>query len=604
MGPVEICRERLESRNREYKLWKKRHRWLGNARLVAAGLSLLGLWWIESTLPSLTWWTVGLLAAAFLASSKVFARIEDSRRSAGLAMILYATPVTGESRKIDASKSNDLTLPEQHPYARDVDLTEDGGLIDFLNLASTRDGLLILANMLAKPASRAVIIERQAAVKELKAQLDLREKLFVEGAKKLPYIRTDLLRTWAEMEPVAAPKWFPASCFALSALFVVQAVLLALSPTPEGYLTVASILLAELVLWKFGQRYMTMQVVTSEGIHHDCSELRSLVKVVETQEFESPHLRELSDKLRHDGHSASQLLSGFCRLISLFEARRNQIVGFFGPLVLYQTQTALALERWRKEHAHRLPAWIDAIGGFEAYSSLSCFAFEHPLYSFPSLVEHGPVLKAEGLAHPMLAEEAVANDVNLDKDHPVLVVSGANMAGKSTLLRTIGTSVALTYAGAPVRARSMTISATDVVASIRVKDSLQRGESRFAAELNRIRLVLESIRAGRPTLVLIDELFAGTNSYDRYAGAVVLAEFLLGCESSLAVLSTHDRNVTRWAEQGPERVTNAHFRDVFSDGEMRFDYKLHDGPAMRGNAIELMKQAGMPMPESLPSPEA
>ena len=604
MGPVEICRERLESRNREYKLWKKRHRWLGNARLVAAGLSLLGLWWIESTLPSLTWWAVGLLAAAFLASSKVFARIEDSRRSAGLAMILYATPVTGESRKIDASKSNDLTLPEQHPYARDVDLTEDGGLIDFLNLASTRDGLLILANMLAKPASRSVIIERQAAVKELKAQLDLREKLFVEGAKKLPYIRTDLLRTWAEMEPVAAPKWFPASCFALSALFVVQAVLLALSPTPEGYLTVASILLAELVLWKFGQRYMTMQVVTSEGIHHDCSELRSLVKVVEAQEFESPNLRELSDKLRHDGHSASQLLSGFCRLISLFEARRNQIVGLFGPLVLYQTQTALALERWRKEHAHRLPAWIDAIGGFEAYSSLSCFAFEHPLYSFPSLVEDGPVLKAEGLAHPLLAEEAVANDVNLDKDHPVLVVSGANMAGKSTLLRTIGTSVALTYAGAPVRARSMTISATDVVASIRVKDSLQRGESRFAAELNRIRLVLESIRAGRPTLVLIDELFAGTNSYDRYAGAVVLAEFLLGCESSLAVLSTHDRNVTRWAEQGPERVTNAHFRDVFSDGEMRFDYKLHHGPAMRGNAIELMKQAGMPMPESIPSPEA
>ena len=380
MGPVEICRERLESRNREYKLWKKRHRWLGNARLVAAGLSLLGLWWIESTLPSLTWWTVGLLAAAFLASSKVFARIEDSRRSAGLAMILYATPVTGESRKIDASKSNDLTLPEQHPYARDVDLTEDGGLIDFLNLASTRDGLLILANMLAKPASRAVIIERQAAVKELKAQLDLREKLFVEGAKKLPYIRTDLLRTWAEMEPVAAPKWFPATCFALSALFVVQAVLLALSPTPEGYLTVASILLAELVLWKFGQRYMTMQVVTSEGIHHDCSELRSLVKVVETQEFESPNLRELSDKLRHDGHSASQLLSGFCRLISLFEARRNQIVGLFGPLVLSSNQPALALSAGAA-HAPDAPGSMPSAGSRRirrsaaSPSSTRCTAF-------------------------------------------------------------------------------------------------------------------------------------------------------------------------------------------------------------------------------------
>ena len=603
MGPIEICRQRLESRHREYKLWKMRHRWFGNGRLAAAGLSLLGLWWVETTFPSFTWWAVGLLVAAFLASSKVFTWLEDSTRAAGLAMMFYSTPVMGEKRKIDSHQPEVLALPEEHPYARDLDLGENGGLIDFLDLTATRDGLMILANMLAKPASRDVIMERQAAVKELKSQLDLREKLFVEGSRKLAYIRTDLLKAWAEMEPVTAPAWFPASCFALSAALVVQAVSLAISPSMAGNLALVGILLAELVVWKSGQRYLSMQVVASEGIHHDCNELRSLVRVLEEQEFHSRNLQELSDKLGRDGQSASRLLNGFCRLVSLFEARRNQIVALFGPLVLYQTQTALALERWRKKHAHRLPAWIDAIGEFEAYASISCFAFEHPLYSFPEVVEKGPVLQAQELAHPLLTDEAIANDVNLNGDHRVLVVSGANMAGKSTLLRTIGTSVALTYAGAPVRAQSMRISVMDVVASIRIKDSLQRGESRFAAELNRIRLVLDSIRAGRPTLVLIDELFAGTNSYDRYAGAVVLAEYLLGCESSLAVLSTHDRNVTKWAEAGPERVTNVHFRDVFSEGEMRFDYRLHDGPAMRGNAIELMRQAGMPMPETLPSPE-
>ena len=604
MGPIEICRQRLESRHREYRLWKKRHRWFGNARLVAAGLSLLGLWWVESTFPAFTWWAVGLLVAAFLASSKVFAHIEHSTRAAGLAMMFYSTPVMGEKRKIDSDRPDALNLPDQHPYARDLDLAEGGGLIEFLDLTATRDGLLILANMLARPAPRAVISERQAAVKELKSQLDLREKLFVEGSRKLAYIRTDLLKTWAEMKPVTAPAWFPASCFALSLSLVVQFILLAVSPTMAGNLAIVGILLAELVLWKFGQRYMSMQVVASEGINHDCKELHSLVRVLERQEFHSRNLQELSDKLSHDGQSASRLLNGFCRLVSLFEARRNQIVALFGPLVLYQTQTALALERWRKKHAHRLPIWIDAIGAFEAYASISCFAFEHPLYSFPEVVEEGPVLKAKELAHPLLADGAIANDVNLDSEHRVLVVSGANMAGKSTLLRTIGTSVALTYAGGPVRAHSMKISVMDLVASIRIKDSLLRGESRFAAELNRIRLVLNSIRAGRPTLVLIDELFAGTNSYDRYAGAVVLAEFLLGSDSSMAVLSTHDRNVTRWAEEGPERVTNVHFRDVFSEGEMRFDYRLHDGPALRGNAIELMKQAGMPMPETPPSPEA
>jgi len=154
MGPVEICKQRLESRHSEYRLWKKRHRQCGNARLAAAGLSLLGLWWVESTFPSFTWWAVGLLAGGFLASSKVFARLEDLRRSAGIAMMFYATPVIGEKRKTASSQSDALTLPEEHPYARDVDLAEDGGLIDFLNLGSTQDGLLIHANMLAKPASR------------------------------------------------------------------------------------------------------------------------------------------------------------------------------------------------------------------------------------------------------------------------------------------------------------------------------------------------------------------------------------------------------------------------------------------------------------------
>ena len=200
MGPIEICRQRLESRHREYKLWKKRHRWFGNGRLAAAGLSLLGLWWVESTFPSFTWWAVGLLVAAFLASSKVFTWLEHSTRAAGLAMMFYSTPVMGEKRKIDTNQPEALALPEEHPYARDLDLGENGGLIDSLDLTATRDGLMILANMLAKPASRAVIMERQAAVKELKSQLDLREKLFVEGSRKLAYIRTDLLKAWAEME--------------------------------------------------------------------------------------------------------------------------------------------------------------------------------------------------------------------------------------------------------------------------------------------------------------------------------------------------------------------------------------------------------------------
>ena len=600
MGPPEICEERLFARHREFKQLRERHRRLGNARLVAAGISLALLWWVETALPDFTWHAVAALVVAFLASTRVLTKVEQAKAYALQAMMLYARPVLGDKRKPGPGSTDAIRLPEDHPFAHDVDIIDEGGLIDYLNIASTRSGVLALADMLLQPAAKEVILERQAAVKELKPQLDLRERLYVEGSMTVPYIRTEEIRRWAELDPVEVPRWFPVMCFLASCMVVILLLLLAFSPTPAGSIALGGSFLTELGLWKIGRKFMTGQGVEAERIHLDLTALRSLVKVLEERDFQAPYLRNLADKLRSADQLASHLLGQFCRIINLFEARRNQLVGLFGPLVLYETQAALAMERWKAKHGRTLPMWIEAIAGFEAYSSLSCFAFEHPQYSFPAITDKQPVFTAEGLAHPILPGGAVANDVELDGQRSILMVSGANMAGKSTLLRTIGVSMALTYAGAPVRARAMTISALQTVASIRVKDSLRRGESRFAAELGRIRLVLESVRKGRPTLVLIDELFAGTNSYDRYAGAVALSEFLLGCDGSLAVLSTHDRNVTQWAEDNSDRITNVHFRDLFLEGEMYFDYKLQRGPAMRGNALELMKQAGLPMPEKIP----
>ena len=422
------------------------------------------------------------------------------------------------------------------------------------------------------------------------------------GSIKVPYIRTHLMRDWAAQDPVQAPRWLPIACLALSVATVVAAGFALAVPSLPVNISLGACLLAEFALWKASQRYLTAKVMDAERIHRDFYALRDLVRILERQDFHAPILRDLTASLMSDGRPASEVIAQFCQLIGMFEARRNQVVAMVGPLVLYTTQLALAMERWRAKHAANLPDWIDAIGRFEAFSSLSCFAFENPLYAFPRLDESGPLLRAESLAHPLLPDDAVENDVSLDRRRPILVVSGANMAGKSTLLRTIGINVALTYAGAPVRARTLTISPMNAIASISVQDSLQEGMSRFAAELSRLRLVLTSIRNGTPTLVLIDELFAGTNSFDRFAGAVALSEFLLGCETSLAVLSTHDRNVTRWAEQNSARISNVHFRDVFDQGRMTFDYKLHPGPALRGNAVELMKQAGLPISETLPHP--
>ena len=605
MGPAEICKDRLEAQTRDLEHWKKRHRWLGNARLVGGVAGVAVLWFVETYAPAFTWYLVAALVAAFLATSRMFSRVEDAMTYAEHAARLYKTPVLGEKRKDGPSHSVEaLNYDGDHPYARDVDIFEPGGLTDYLNISSTREGLLRLLELLTEPASSDTIAKRQEAVKELKSQLDLRESFFVAGSRRLPYVRTEVMRLWAEQKPVPVSSWLPVACLVASCAVLVAGAFVAFNPSPPTYSALAACLLAEFAVWKASRpQARAIQIMTAERIHLDFRELWDLVRILEEQDFHSSNLRERAGSLRGDGEPASRAIGRFCRVIGLFEARRNQIVALVGPLVLYQTQLALAMERWKRQHGSKVSGWIDAIGKFEAYSSLACFAFEHPFYSFPRVAVRGPVFKGTDIAHPLLPDDAVGNDVSLDPECPVLVVSGANMAGKSTLLRTIGVNVALAYAGAPVRASSLEISPVNLIASIRVNDSLKKGLSRFAAELVRIRFMLNSIGKGTSTLVLIDELFAGTNSFDRFVGAVALAEFLVGCDTSLAVLSTHDRNVTHWAEQNPERIANVHFQDVFKEDRMRFDYKLHDGPALRGNAIALMKLAGLPIPDKLPTPQ-
>ena len=603
MGPAEICARRLHALQEDRNKWARRHRWLGNARLAGAGLGLGVLWAAETYAPQLTWYFVAALVGGYLLTGRAFSKFEKALDYASHAMVLYQAPVAGKKRKELPDKIVlSSELEEGHPFARDLDILEPGGLLDYLNIGSSQDGLARLAGLVTEPSSNQVIAERQAVIKELRPNLDLREEFYVAGSLKVPYIRTHLMRDWAAQQPVQSPSWLPMACLVVSSATILAGCFALAAASLPAYVSLGACLLAEFALWKASQRYLTAEVMNAERIHRDFYAVRELVRILERQDFNAPILRDLTASLMSEGRPASEVIGRFCQLIGMFEARRNQVVAIFGPLVLYTTQLALAMERWRAKHAANFHVWIDAIGRFEAFSSLSCFAFEHPLYAFPRLVESGPLLQAESLAHPLLPDDAVENDVSLDRRRPILVVSGANMAGKSTLLRTIGVNVALTYAGAPVRARTLTISPLNAIASIRVQDSLQQGMSRFSAELGRLRLMLESIRNGTPTLVLIDELFAGTNSFDRFAGAVALSDFLLRCETSLAVLSTHDRNVTRWAEQDSARIGNVHFRDVFEQGKMTFDYKLHPGPALRGNAIELMKLAGLPLTETLPNP--
>jgi DNA mismatch repair ATPase MutS len=293
------------------------------------------------------------------------------------------------------------------------------------------------------------------------------------------------------------------------------------------------------------------------------------------------------------GLPASRLIAQLRRLVNLLDARRNQLSAFLGALVLFATQITLTIDAWRARHGASIEHWLTAVAELEALASLATHAAEHPDDCIPEIVSGPPRLEVSQAGHPLLAEsDCVRNDVRLDADQRVLLVSGSNMSGKSTLLRTLGLNAVLALAGGTARARQMTLTPLFVGASIRVVDSLQEGSSRFYAEITRLHRIVEATREDLAVLFLLDEILHGTNSHDRQIGAEAVLKSLV-TRGAIGLVTTHDLAITRPGQELAPYVTNVHFQDHLEDGHMHFDYQLHSGVVTKSNAIELMRSVGL-----------
>jgi len=261
-------------------------------------------------------------------------------------------------------------------------------------------------------------------------------------------------------------------------------------------------------------------------------------------------------------------------------------------ILLWTVQFAFAIENWRATNGARLAHWTRVLGEFEALNSLATYAYEHPDDPFPEIAESGMFLRAEGISHPLLPDkQAIRNDVRLDETQRLYIISGSNMSGKSTLLRTIGVNTVLALAGAPVRAHRFALTPIHLGASLRTQDSLQGGISRFYAEIQRLRQIVDISRE-KPLLFLLDEVLHGTNSHDRRVGAEAVLRSLLRA-GALGLLTTHDLTLTQIAADPDLHAVNAHLEDEIVEGKMHFDYHLRPGVVTRSNAIELMRAVGL-----------
>jgi hypothetical protein len=495
-----------------------------------------------------------------------------------------------ENRWAGTGESGERFLDAAHPYARDLDIFGAGSLFQMLCTARTRSGEETLAAWLQTAASIPEIVARQEAVRELSPKIDFRERLVLAGEEARVGVHPQKLIEWAEATPSLNRKAMRMTAIALTLLWLLSL----LAWWRWDWLAVA----LGMSLVNFGVSYKwRAQVLHAsagvDGAQHELALLALILKRIESEAVTSPRLKQLQNTLKKSGVVASQAIAELGKRVDYLESADNWFVKILGPFVFWTPHCVIGIEGWRERHGAAIREWLAATGEAEALSSLAVYAYEHPDDSFPGFVEQGPYIEAEAVAHPLLARnKAVSNDLTLGRDLQLMVISGPNMAGKSTFMRSIGVNVVLAQAGAPVCARRMTLSALQVAASICILDSLQGGLSRFYAEISRLKQIDELSQGTTPVLFLLDELLSGTNSFDRRVGTESFVRSLLA-RGAIGLVTTHDLALAEIAERIGTHAANFHFEDTFEDGKLHFDYKLTPGIVQTTNALLLMRSIGL-----------
>lgn len=608
--PISSYTELLAARRAEIGQLQDRQRVLGYWRLLIVAAAALIVWLaLSAGRISIVWIAAPL--AAFIALMVAHDRLQrrlDHRRRAERYFRRALSRLEG--KWIGDGTPGDQYLDPAHPYAQDLDLFGKGSLFELLCAARTHIGEQTLANWLLSPAPPDTVRERNGAVAELRPRLDLREDLAVTAEEARSGVDPIGLAAWGEA-PVRLTShrlrlllWlltiagvFGFLAFAGMILGVVNVFQLSERTAAiqrDLFMLVAIVNSAFLYRWR---RDFSAVVESVEEAAHELGLISEVLVRLEREQFHSPMLARLRAGLDVQGDPPSKRLARLKKIIEYLDSRDNVFVRLAEIFILWTPHLALKVEDWRRHSGPAVRRWLTAMGEIEALASLSSHAYEHPADPFPEFTEEIPLLEAESIGHPLIPEDRVVrNDIRVGGAAPagprVLIVSGSNMSGKSTMLRTLGVNTVLAQAGAPVRARRLRLSRLAVGASIRVSDSLQGGVSRFYAEILRLRQILDLATGPLPALFLIDEFLHGTNSHDRRIGAEALVRSLVE-RGAIGLITTHDLALADVVLSLAEKAANVHFEDQVENGQIHFDYAMRPGVVRKSNAIELMRSVGL-----------
>ncbi len=597
-------RQHYESRRDHFaaleEALSKKEEQLGTYRLLVA-LAAGILWWLTYANGwSLLWLLLPL--AAFIVLISIHMNVSNTARRASRGRAMYERGLERLDGAWHGHSPDGASFKDSHHlYAPDLDLFGKGSLFQRLCTARLRAGQERLAAWLKQRAEPNEITRRQAAVLDLATRHTLREDAALVGDDMKRAGRSQSLRSWLTDDSTIPGRGLR-PVLVLSSL-VTTAALVGWLMSLINPLWFFGAALIQYALTRPLSKSVEKTLANTMGPAQELALLGRLLERLRAEDFDAPMLGELSETRAGEHGTPSEILKGIERRRAYVESRANPLFMVIAWLGCLGTHLGFGIESWRKAHGETVLHWVEHCARYEALASLATWSFERPQAAMPTLDPQSIALTATELGHPLLHPDAcVTNDVSLARDQddvPTgLIVSGSNMSGKSTMLRTVGTNVVLAQAGAPVVASSMTLSPLRVAASITVQDSLMKGASRFYAEIERLKQVVDASRESPTCLFLIDEVLHGTNSHDRRVGTRGIVRSLLS-HGAMGLITTHDLALSDLATESGGRLKNVHFVDHVEDGRIAFDYILRDGRVTRSNALALMRSVGIDVEETL-----
>lgn len=476
-----------------------------------------------------------------------------------------------------------------HPYSYDLDVFSEGGLFGYLNRCSTTFGKEALAGDLRHP-DITVISERQEAIQTLSTKTDFRQELYAHGTlHQTKQKDLDRLIQWIDTDTklISTPWYYGLMIFPLA---TIGSLVYYIVTENEGAFSLFSKLFVVNLIIAFSfSRKITAQLSVSTSVTKILQSYSNQLKLIEKENFESGLLHQYQQQLLAKGLPASKLISQLASLFNYLETVVNLVVSILlNGLFLFHVHILYRLGTWKQQHAHQIRGWLQLIGRFEALGSFANFSYNNPSFCVPRLSTE-PAFSANNLGHILVKpQKRVCNDVSFN-DQKFVILTGSNMSGKSTFLRTLGTNLVLARAGSAVCATDFEFYPFDIFVSMRVTDSLQDSESLFYAELKRLQSIIKSLQGGRHHFVILDEILRGTNSNDKRNGTIGLIRKMAGFDT-FGIIATHDLVVADLITEYPLFIANKAFESAIVNDDLLFDYKLKNGVCNTLSASYLMKK--------------